>query len=606
MVGAERPARQGGDERDERQSHSPTSIAAAGPQVAAGHEDRGADDRQQYGGAGGVAQIPFLLGTRLRFPLCARPGTDQTEADGVSAVGGRLDPKRDLGRLRETTLPGAPLVGVPEWYPERLDGPERLRVELGVLEERTPIHPARPRGGGLALGGRSFQLDEAAGRIQRDPGHPRNAQRRLVPVHPSPERSRHERARALPVPEQQARRPALETLPPPRRAIVVLDPAEIVPVHCEAAGRVHRPVRNPELGQDCARTVLENGRGLVQRHVAEQVARTIPCHSQSGGDDDDRCQGSKRRDGNGSLAACCSHDLGRGRVSRQQSRRERIAAGQKRGDGDGGARPQRRVRLQATHHGPVHGRVEPFDDSRRRRRQLLSLPAHQLGQGPSGERPPAREELVEDEPERIEVTARTHLASCKLLRRHVGRSSGTQLIAAERPLEAGKTEIGDPHLAALVQHHVLRLQIPVEDSLAVRCGEPGAELVRDVEAFLIGQAADAPRQRREVLAVHELHGEERHAGHVADVVDSAHRRMRHLAGDANLVVEARQVAGIALARLREELEGHWQVEREVVRPVHLAHAAATEQAHDPITARDHLAGNEALIRRARLGPRVAG
>jgi hypothetical protein len=46
----------------------------------------------------------------------------------------------------------------------------------------------------------------------------------------------------------------------------------------------------------------------------------------------------------------------------------------------------------------------------------------------------------------------------------------------------------------------------------------------------IGKPADATHQRREVLAVHELHREEVLAVGFADVPDAADGRVRNLAG----------------------------------------------------------------------------
>ena len=47
-------------------------------------------------------------------------------------------------------------------------------------------------------------------------------------------------------------------------------------------------------------------------------------------------------------------------------------------------------------------------------------------------------------------------------------------------------------------------------------------------------------QRREVLAVHVFHGDERRAFDFADVVHAADVGMRDLAGDADFAVEARR------------------------------------------------------------------
>jgi hypothetical protein len=52
--------------------------------------------------------------------------------------------------------------------------------------------------------------------------------------------------------------------------------------------------------------------------------------------------------------------------------------------------------------------------------------------------------------------------------------------------------------------------------------------VRELERLVRGQPADAPQQRREILAVDVLHREEVLATGFGDVVHAAHVRMRHL------------------------------------------------------------------------------
>ena len=116
---------------------------------------------------------------------------------------------------------------------------------------------------------------------------------------------------------------------------------------------------------------------------------------------------------------------------------------------------------------------------------------------------------------------------------------------AQRLGEAGQAEVGDAHVALAVEHHVRGLQVAVQHALLVRRGQPGAELPRDLERLVRRQPADPPQQRGEVLAVHELHRQEEVALGLADVVDAAHRRVRDLARDAHLAVEAREPLAVA-------------------------------------------------------------
>ena len=92
-----------------------------------------------------------------------------------------------------------------------------------------------------------------------------------------------------------------------------------------------------------------------------------------------------------------------------------------------------------------------------------------------------------------------------------------------------------------------------------------------------GKAADAPEQRRQILAVDVLHRQERVAFELADVVDAADVRMRHLPRHPHFGVELREARGIAIHGLGQELERDRLAELQVVGAVDLAHAALAER-----------------------------
>ncbi len=106
--------------------------------------------------------------------------------------------------------------------------------------------------------------------------------------------------------------------------------------------------------------------------------------------------------------------------------------------------------------------------------------------------------------------------------------------------QAGEPEVGDPRPAAPVDHHVGRLEVAVQDALLVGGRQPRAELARDLHRLVLGQPADAAQQRRQVLAVDVLHGQVVVAVDLADVVDAADVGVGDLAGDPDLVEEARE------------------------------------------------------------------
>jgi hypothetical protein len=116
----------------------------------------------------------------------------------------------------------------------------------------------------------------------------------------------------------------------------------------------------------------------------------------------------------------------------------------------------------------------------------------------------------------------------------------------------------------------------------VRRREPGADLPRDFDGLVLRQAADAPEQRRQILAVHVLHRQEQQAVRFADVVDTTDVRMRNLPRRPRFVVKLRQLLRILFQRRRQELQRDRLTETEIVGAVDLAHPAAPEQANHAV------------------------
>ena len=132
----------------------------------------------------------------------------------------------------------------------------------------------------------------------------------------------------------------------------------------------------------------------------------------------------------------------------------------------------------------------------------------------------------------------------------------------------------------------------MQHAALVRRGDAGAQLARELDRLVLRDAADAAEQRREILAVDVLHREETAAVGVAEVVQPAHVLVRDLAGDAQLVVELRELRVVDRGAFRQELQGDRLIEREVVGAIHFAHAAASEQRHEPVAAGDDGAGRK--------------
>jgi hypothetical protein len=116
----------------------------------------------------------------------------------------------------------------------------------------------------------------------------------------------------------------------------------------------------------------------------------------------------------------------------------------------------------------------------------------------------------------------------------------------------------------------------VEDALAVGGGQAGAQLPRHPHRAILREAAYAAEKRRQVLAVHVLHGQEVLAIDLSRVPHAAHVGVGHLAGQAHLFQEAAAAIRVLAEGRREELQGHRLAELQVVRPVDLTHSTAAQ------------------------------
>ena len=99
--------------------------------------------------------------------------------------------------------------------------------------------------------------------------------------------------------------------------------------------------------------------------------------------------------------------------------------------------------------------------------------------------------------------------------------------------QARQSEISDQHVTAPIDHDVRRFQIAVQNASIMRRRDTGTEFARNLESFILRQAADAPHQRAEVLTVHVLHREVRLAFDITEIVDAANVGMRNLPRDAD-------------------------------------------------------------------------
>jgi hypothetical protein len=286
------------------------------------------------------------------------------------------------------------------------------------------------------------------------------------------------------------------------------------------------------------------------------------------------------------------HQFRRRRLARRQGRRQRIAARQRRRHGQCRSRPLLGVRLEAAVDHALHGRVQILHQRGDAGRFCPFLHFHQLHQRGRLESALSREQLVQQQPQRVDVAPDGDFCPRKLLGRHVRRRTAAD-VALQLPAETRQPKIHDKDLAAAIDHDVGRLQVAVQHAFFVRRRQARAQLARGLQRLIHRQPPDTPQQGTEILPVHVLHGDVVQPLHLADVVNPAHVGMRHLARDAHFIIEARQRAFVASGGFRQELQRHHLSQRQVRGAIDLTHAAPPQQPGDAVAPRQHGARHEA-------------
>ncbi len=248
--------------------------------------------------------------------------------------------------------------------------------------------------------------------------------------------------------------------------------------------------------------------------------------------------------------------------------------------------------LETTQDDALDGRIQIGNVRRRAGRRRAVLRASAKNGAVDCERAFAREHFVQHQPERVHVGPRRDLAPFLLFRRHVAWRSRDLGRVAPLVGEIRETKVRDAGATSSVDQDVGRLQIAMQNAAVVCRRETGAELACELERLVRWQPANAPQQRREILAVDVLHREEVLAADFADVVDAAHVRMGDLPREPDFLMEARQPVGAMRDILRQELERDGLSKLQVFSSIDFAHAAAAQQSDDAVAAGQHGAGNE--------------
>lgn len=226
-------------------------------------------------------------------------------------------------------------------------------------------------------------------------------------------------------------------------------------------------------------------------------------------------------------------------------------------------------------------------------RRLVQVPVQHAERGGAGERHVAAEQFVQQHPERVQVGVRADRAAHRLLGRHVGgradRGAGVGEPGGVGVHDGGHAQVEHGDQAVLLDHHIARLEVAVDDRHGVDGAEHGAQLRGHRDRPRPGVGVVLGEVVGEVGAVHVLHDEEQFLALAARVVHGDQAGVVDLGGHPALALEAAaQLVGLLARDLvgAQQLHGHAPVEPLVVRRPHLAHAALADEGGEFVAAGD--------------------
>ena len=219
---------------------------------------------------------------------------------------------------------------------------------------------------------------------------------------------------------------------------------------------------------------------------------------------------------------------------------------------------------------------------------------HGLGRRWPRERPSSGDGFIGDESQRELIRSVIGVPSARLFGRHVadraqhdargragGLRHGLRQFGPAEPVQLGKPEVDDLHVIAVAHHDVLGLEIAMHDARSVRLRKTLGDLVGDVGEPSRRQPA-VGQQIAQGLALHPFHGDERHAGLMANVMDGQDVRMVQGGSRLGFLLEAMQTISIVGDTGWEDFDRDSAIEAGIERAVYLTHAACTERTDDLI------------------------
>ena len=160
------------------------------------------------------------------------------------------------------------------------------------------------------------------------------------------------------------------------------------------------------------------------------------------------------------------------------------------------------------------------------------------------------------------------------------------VMACDSSGPSGRFSLASPkstnlHVIGVAHHDVLGLEIAMHDARGMRLRETVGDLVGDVGEPSRRQPA-VGQQVAQGLAFHPFHGDERHAGLMADVMDGQDVGMVQGGSRLGFPLEATQAISIVGETGWEDFDRDPAIEAGIECAVHLTHAACPERTEDLI------------------------
>ena len=264
-----------------------------------------------------------------------------------------------------------------------------------------------------------------------------------------------------------------------------------------------------------------------------------------------------------------------------------------------------RASSKCSHHNRVEVAWDEPVHSARRRWPAAQTPKCDGGRGLTVKWSPAREHLVQDDPQGVDIRGGGDVGSEYLLGADVvgGADHDAGRRRATIPGRSGDAEIRDVHVAVGVDEDVRGLHVAMDDAAVVGDLERLRGLRRDPQRLAQWQRSPVAQQCLDRRAVDEAHHDEIQArGRIdTDVEDRHDPIVVERRGMLCLAPEATDEVGVLGVGRSQDLDGDVAVEKSVMGAVDHGHPAVTNSFEDLVPARQHDPGRHAGHRTPPIG-----